>query len=236
MWKLSFLQPECFPDPEQADASGLLAFGGDLSARRLLAAYRAGIFPWYDADTPILWWSPNPRCVLVPDAFRVSSRLARSLRARAYRVTMDVCFSRVIRRCASIPRARPDGAEEESDTWLVPDMIEAYETLHALGVAHSVEVWENGTLAGGLYGVALGSAFFGESMFHERPDASKAALVWFMERFAACGGTLLDCQMPTPHMLRFGAQMMARSVFLKRLAEALENTNVVACMAARGTE
>lgn len=218
LWNLSNCPPDWFPDPEQAEPSGLLAAGGDLRPSRIIAAYRSGIFPWYSEDTPILWWSPNPRCVILPPAFTVSPRLRRCLRGLSLSFTINRCFPKVIRRCASIPRIDHSGASS-CETWIVPGMIQAYERLHSLGFAHSIEAWEDGMLAGGLYGVALGRVFFGESMFHERPNASKAALVFFMQRFAALGGKLVDCQMPTPHMLRFGACMMQRKAFLAQLKD-----------------
>jgi leucyl/phenylalanyl-tRNA--protein transferase len=164
--------PDAFPDPQRAlhEPDGLLAVGGDLSPERLLAAYRRGIFPWYEAGQPILWWSPDPRAVLLPDELKVSTSLRKALRSRDVEVTLDRAFADVISGCAA-PRPRQRG------TWLTPDMQRAYARLHELGYAHSVEVWEDGTLAGGLYGVALGRVFFGESMFSRLRDASKVALV-----------------------------------------------------------
>jgi leucyl/phenylalanyl-tRNA--protein transferase len=212
---IEFIPPgaDRFPDPARAGADGLLAFGGDLAPGRLLRAYSQGIFPWYGPGDPILWWSPDPRCVLPPEALHVPRSLGRTLRRRTYAVTVDRAFARVIRACAETPRRGSQG------TWLVPEMIEAYQRLHALGAAHSVEAWAaDGTLAGGVYGVALGRVFFGESMFHTAPDASKAAFVVLARLLARWGYGLIDCQQTTRHMLRFGAFEMPRARFLTRLA------------------
>jgi leucyl/phenylalanyl-tRNA--protein transferase len=205
-----------FPDPELAEPDGLLAVGGDLSPERLLAAYAAGIFPWYDEATPILWWSPDPRLVLVPEWLHVGRSLERTVRRGRYRVAADTAFEAVIRRCASLARPGQDG------TWITGAMIDAYVRLHRLGFAHSFEAWEQGELAGGLYGVSLGGAFFGESMFADRPDASKVAFVRAVEWLAARGIALVDCQVRTDHLVRFGAREIAREDFLARLAAALE--------------
>ena len=227
LWRLSTCCPELFPDPEQAEPSGLLAVGGDLTPRRLVAAYRSGIFPWYNADSPILWWSPDPRCVIEPQGWTPPSRLARTLRSGRFQLTHDRCFAQVIRRCASIPRVDAEG-HAAAGTWLIPEMIAAYERLHDLGLAHSMEAWieENGeqVLAGGLYGVELGSVFFGESMFHERTDGSKAALAGLVADLAERGVSLLDCQLPTPHLMRMGARLMARREFVERVREGTRDT------------
>ncbi len=187
--------------------------GGDLSPERLLAGYARGIFPWYGEGSPILWWSPDPRCVLIPSRLHVGDRLRRTLRSGRFSYSVDTCFGRVIRACAEAPRPGQDG------TWIVPEMMHAYERLHTLGFAHSIEVWEQGELAGGLYGVLLGRVFFGESMFHMRSDASKAAVVWLTAWLSELGVELVDCQQTTPHMLRLGAEEMPRSEFLERLRE-----------------
>ena len=200
--------PLVFPKPEDAPADGLLMAGGDLSPARLMLGYSRGIFPWYDEDSPILWWSPDPRCVLFTEKLHVNPRLRRSLQARDFTFSVDTCFGRVIRHCSEVPRPGQDG------TWIVPAMLEAYTRLHELGHAHSVEVWESGELAGGLYGVKLGSVFFGESMFHLRSYASKAAVVFLVEQLRAQGVELIDCQQATPHMLRLGAEEMPRKDFL----------------------
>ncbi len=204
-----------FPDPARADPDGLLAVGGDLSPGRLLAAYAAGIFPWFDERSPILWWSPDPRLVLEPARLHVPRSLARTLRRGRLRVTADLAFGRVIRACAAAARPGQRG------TWITGGMIEAYERLHALGFAHSFEAWDGEALAGGLYGVSLGGAFFGESMFAEAPDASKVAFVRSVEALAGWGVGLVDCQVRTEHLARFGAVDWARDDFLAALARAL---------------
>jgi leucyl/phenylalanyl-tRNA--protein transferase len=204
-----------FPDPSLAEPDGLLAVGGDLSPRRLLAAYAAGIFPWFDERSPILWWSPDPRLVLEPAELHVSRSLARTLRRGRFRVTADTAFERVIRRCSAADRPGQRG------TWITPEMIDAYAALHRLGYAHSFEAWDGEALAGGLYGVSLGSAFFGESMFADQPDASKVAFATAVELLRGRGVTLVDCQVRTEHLLSLGAKEIPRSRFLARLAEAL---------------
>jgi len=205
-----------FPDPRDAEPDGLLAVGGDLSPERLVAAYAAGVFPWFGPGSPILWWSPDPRLVLLPERLHVPRSLARTIRRGRYRVTADTAFSRVIRACAGADRPGQDG------TWITGAMVAAYERLHALGVAHSFEAWEGDELAGGLYGVSLGTAFFGESMFAVRPDASKVAFVRSVEHLAAAGVGLVDCQVHTDHLERFGAEEIPRLDFLDRLDVALE--------------
>src|SRR3990170_3528099 len=182
-----------FPPPEYADASGLLAVGGDLSSQRLLEAYRRGIFPWYSEDQPILWWSPEPRCVLFPGNLKVSRSLRATLRKDRFQVSVDRAFRQVMAACAG-PRRGQTG------TWVTPELIEAYERLHRLGYAHSVECWRDGRLVGGLYGVALGRVFFGESMFAQEPDASKVCLVHLVGDLQHRDFTLVDCQVPTPHL------------------------------------
>jgi leucyl/phenylalanyl-tRNA--protein transferase len=204
-----------FPDPALAEPDGLLAVGGDLSPERLVAAYAAGIFPWFDAESPILWWSPDPRMVLLPAELHVPRSLRRTLRAGRFEVRLDTAFGRVIRRCAEVPRPGQRG------TWITRDMVRAYERLHALGLAHSAEAWAGGELAGGLYGVSLGGAFFGESMFADRPDASKAAFVTLVEWLGGRGLELVDAQVDTEHLRRFGAREVPRAEFLARLARAL---------------
>ena len=206
---------EQFPPLAAANDRGLLCAGGDLRPERLLAAYSCGIFPWYSEGMPILWWSPDPRCVLPLDHFRLPARSARRLRNHPFRLTHNAAFGRVIRACAAA-RKGADG------TWLVGDMIAAYERLHALGFAHSIEAWDaDGRLAGGLYGVALGRAFFGESMFHRASEASRAALAGLVDLLRLRGALLLDCQQETPHMLRMGAVNLPRAVFMRQLRAAL---------------
>lgn len=204
-----------FPDPELAEPDGLLAVGGDLSPDRLLRAYADGIFPWYSEETPILWWSPEPRMVLLPAEFHVPRSLRRTMRSGAFEVRADTAFGEVIRRCADKDRPGQDG------TWITPEMVQAYERLHDLGYAHSFEAWEGGELAGGLYGVSLGAAFFGESMFADRPDASKVAFAASVEWLRARGFELVDCQVDTEHLRRFGAREIPRAEFLARLRNAM---------------
>jgi leucyl/phenylalanyl-tRNA--protein transferase len=204
-----------FPPPSEAEPSGLLAVGGDLSSERLLAAYAAGIFPWYEDPQPILWFSPDPRWVLLPEDLAVSRRLARTLRGRRFEVTVDTAFPHVIRGCASVPRTDAQG------TWITPAMLAAYQELFELGFAHSVETWQAGELVGGVYGVSLGGAFFGESMFTLRPDASKVALVTLVRQLAAWGFDFLDCQVHTPHLQKLGARSWPRAVFLRALEATL---------------
>jgi leucyl/phenylalanyl-tRNA--protein transferase len=204
-----------FPDPFDAEPDGLLAVGGDLTPHRLVAAYSLGLFPWFHEDSPPLWWTPDPRCILLPEDFHLPRSLARVLRSGLFTITLDTAFSEVINACAE-PRGAYDG------TWLLPSMIEAYKRLHKLGVAHSVEAWEDGELAGGLYGVSLGSAFFGESMFYRVPNASKAAFAHLVPLLRESGFTLIDCQQVTHNMLRFGAKPVPRAEFMDRLADALQ--------------
>jgi leucyl/phenylalanyl-tRNA---protein transferase len=206
-----------FPPPEYADPSGLLAVGGDLSAERLLEAYRVGIFPWYSEDQPILWWSPDPRFVLELDDFRISKSLRRTLRKRIFTVTFDHAFEEVIRACATVPR------EGQAGTWITSEMLAAYIRLHGLGFAHSVESWFQGKLAGGIYGVSLGKVFFGESMFHHKTDASKVALAALVQKLKSWDFELIDAQMATDHMISLGAKEIPRRMFLKRLRLALRH-------------
>ncbi|MHC1742205.1 MAG: leucyl/phenylalanyl-tRNA--protein transferase [Syntrophobacteraceae bacterium] len=205
-----------FPPCHYAEPDGLLAVGGDLSPERLLLAYRMGIFPWYSSNTPILWWSPDPRLVLFPGEIHVSKSLRRVLKKQHYRVTFDRSFRSVMERCGSVKRRDGEG------TWIVPEMLEAYCRLHELGFAHSVECWEGDTLAGGLYGVSLGRIFFGESMFALKPDASKVAFAHLVDRLRGHGCVLIDCQVTTEHLKRFGAREIPRDLFLMFLDRALK--------------
>lgn len=205
-----------FPRVELAEPDGLLAVGGDLTPARLIHAYTLGIFPWYSQGSPILWWSPDPRLVLFPEDFHLPRSLRRTLNSRRFRITFDTCFSEVVTACAAAQR--PQGA----GTWLVPEMQRAYNLLHRAGLAHSVEVWEGQDLAGGLYGIALGRVFFGESMFYSRPNASKVALVNLVGLLRSRGFIMLDCQQTTEHMLRFGAREIPRSLFIRLLQQGLE--------------
>jgi len=205
-----------FPPVEQATLEGLLAVGGDLRPERLLEAYRHGIFPWYSDNQPILWWSPDPRTVLFPDKLHISRSLKRSLRPGLFSVTLDRCFRDVMRHCAGPRPQYPDGG-----TWITAEMLEAYTRLHELGYAHSVETWKEGQLVGGLYGVALGGAFFAESMFARASDASKVALVSLVRQLQTWGFQIMDCQQSSPHVLAFGAEAIPRHEFLDHLAVAL---------------
>jgi leucyl/phenylalanyl-tRNA--protein transferase len=202
--------PLAFPPAGSADEEGLVAIGGDLSARRLLLAYDSGIFPWYDEGLPPLWWSPDPRGVMTADGLHVSRSLARTLRSGRFRFTWDAAFGRVIRACAE---------EREGGTWLLREMIEAYERLHRLGHAHSVEAWEGDALAGGLYGVHRGGLFAAESMFHRATDAGKAALVAAFRSLFRAGIEVFDVQFVTPHLASLGAVEWPRSLYLRRVAE-----------------
>ncbi len=211
--------PPLFPPTEYAcrDPDGLLGVGGALSPSWLLAAYRRGIFPWYSDDQPILWWSPEPRAVLFPDKLKVSRSLGKSLRNRGYTATLDTAFEQVIDACAA-PR-QEELAEGEAGTWITEEMRAAYCEMHRLGHAHSVEVWHEGELVGGLYGIAIGRVFFGESMFSRQRDASKVALVRLVEWLKAHGFGLIDCQQATGHLMSLGAETLPRPRFEALLDE-----------------
>ncbi|MCP3058311.1 leucyl/phenylalanyl-tRNA--protein transferase [Myxococcus sp. K38C18041901] len=215
IYLLSEEHPELFPPPDRADKSGVLAVGGDLSPERLLAAYSRGIFPWFSEGDPILWHSPDPRFVLEPDKLHVGRSLKKTLARGEYEVRYDTAFARVITECGRVTRPGQNG------TWITDEMLEAYVALHERGHAHSVEAWAGGELKGGLYGVSLGAAFFGESMFALAPDASKVAFVTAVERFKAWGFQFVDCQVETEHLSRFGAESWTRKRFLTALREAL---------------
>ena len=208
--------PSAFPPVETAlgEPNGLLCAGGDLSPARLVEAYRRGIFPWFSAGQPILWWSPDPRTVLEPAAIRVSRSLAKSLRNRGYAVTADRAFDDVVERCAD-PGLRPEG------TWITGAMRSAYLRLHELGWAHSVETWLDGRLVGGLYGIAIGGMFFGESMFSLERDASKVALVALAQSLRGRDDCLIDCQVASAHLESLGARSIDRRQFVRELAEAI---------------
>ena len=205
-----------FPSPELAHEDGLLAVGGDLSNERLLMAYGLGIFPWYSEGDPILWWSPDPRMVLIPSEFRVSKSQRRINRSGRFRVTMDRAFDRVIAACARAPRRGQDG------TWITEDMTAAYCRLHRAGYAHSVECWESEELVGGLYGISLGRCFFGESMFSLESNASKVAMSALATQAVRWEFALIDCQMHTPHLKGLGAKDLPRALFLELLSIGLE--------------
>jgi leucyl/phenylalanyl-tRNA--protein transferase len=219
------LDPEeiAFPDPATAldDPNGLLAFGGDLRPARLLAAYQLGVFPWYQEPQPILWWSPDPRAVLFPPAIHISRSLRRLLRQGRYRVSMDCAFDDVVAACSEATDKRPD-------TWITPAMRHAYGRLHQLGHAHSVEVWADQELVGGLYGVARGRVFFGESMFSRRDSASKVALVHLCGQLQRWGFALIDCQVGNDHTYAMGAVDVERAEFLRLLADGIGDADDVA--------
>ncbi len=206
-----------FPPVSKAlkSPNGLLCAGGDLSPRRIVEAYSRGIFPWYSEGDPILWWSPDPRMVLFPDELKISRSLRKSVAHDRYETRFDTAFRDVIEACAA-PR---DG---QAGTWIVPEMVEAYVRLHELGFAHSVESWHGGRLVGGLYGMALGQAFFGESMFAHAPDASKVALVRLVQRLNAGGCRVIDCQQATPHLASLGAREIPRKAFAQLVQESIQ--------------
>ncbi|MDD4872537.1 MAG: leucyl/phenylalanyl-tRNA--protein transferase [Kiritimatiellae bacterium] len=204
-----------FPPVRLAEENGILAVGGDLSVKRLLLAYSSGIFPWYSDEEPIIWWSPDPRFVLFPEKLKVAKSLQRIIKSGKFRVTFDKNFKAVIENCRTVKRPYQDG------TWITDDMIRAYYALHKAGYAHSVEVWLKEKLAGGLYGISLGKCFFGESMFTHVSDASKVGFVTLMQRLKTEGFKLIDCQVYTDHLLRFGAEEIPRNDFLSLLSKAL---------------
>ena len=206
-------------DKALAEPNGLLAAGGDLSPERLLAAYRRGIFPWYSSGQPILWWSPDPRMVLEVDAFKVTRSLRKRIRQRRFDIRTDTAFAAVIDACAGAPRHGQYG------TWITPQMIDAYIELHRRGYAHSVEAWRDGALVGGLYGLALGRVFFGESMFALETDASKVALAALVGLLGRLGITMVDCQQETEHLASLGARAIARSEFAARLDTLINSTH-----------
>lgn len=205
-----------FPPAEEADPDGLVAVGGDLDPARLVAAYRQGLFPWPHDGLPLLWFSPDPRLLLAPGEVHASRSLSARLRRGVHELRFDTAFAAVVCGCAEARRRGPPG------TWITPDMARAYGALHAEGLAHSVEVWRAGRLVGGLYGVSLGAAFFGESMFSAEADASKLALVGLARRLAAWRFHFIDGQLPTPHLLSMGGRPCRRAEYLRRLALALE--------------
>ena len=209
-----------FPPPQFASPEGLLAIGGDLSQQRLLLAYSLGIFPWFSNEDPIMWWSPDPRLVLYPEEIKVSKSLKKVIRKGMFHITMDTAFMRVVDSCA---QTRVLNGEE---TWIVEDMVKAYCELHESGFAHSVEAWHQGSLAGGLYGVSLGRCFFGESMFTRVTNASKVAFVALTEYVKSLSFHMIDCQVRTEHLIRFGAREIPRFRFLEELNTALETPTI----------
>lgn len=202
-----------FPPVETAYEDGLLAMGGDLSVQRLLLGYQNGIFPWFNEDDPILWWSPDPRCVVYPDKLKVSKSMQQLLKRHAFDFRVDTAFRKVIENCAYTKR------KDDAGTWITEDIIDAYEDLHKAGYAHSAEVWQNGELVGGLYGVLLGKVFFGESMFSKVSNASKYAFISWTHQLQAQGIQLIDCQMHTPHLESLGAEMISREVFISQVKQ-----------------
>jgi leucyl/phenylalanyl-tRNA---protein transferase len=207
-----------FPDPNLAEPDGLLAIGGDLSPERLLNAYASGIFPWFNEGDPILWWSPNPRCVFIPGEMKISRSMGKFLKKHQYRVTFDTCFERVMDMCRKL---------REDRTWITDDMLSAYGTLHKLGYAHSVETWHEDKLVGGLYGVSLGKSFFGESMFSTMDNASKTALYTLAEYLHKRGFHMIDAQVHSDHLASLGAQNLPRIQFLNLLKASLEHPTQV---------
>lgn len=209
-----------FPPVEESLSDGLLAIGGSLSEKRLIKAYSGGIFPWYDEWSPVLWYSPVNRCIFKPGSFRTSHSLRQKIRKGHFTFSMDKDFARVINLCATISR------NSENGTWILPEMISAYTGLHQSGYAHSVEVWHEGQLAGGLYGVSLGRAFFGESMFHQVTDASKAAMHYLCNRLFDQNFHFIDAQMETAHLLSMGASMVTRAEYMVMLNDAIKFTTL----------
>jgi leucyl/phenylalanyl-tRNA--protein transferase len=206
-----------FPDPNDADDEGLLCYGADLSPNRIMSAYRSGIFPWFNESDPILWWSPNPRLILNLDDFKVSKSLKKTINKNIFEVKFDINFAQTMIECAKIKREGQDG------TWINEAMIEAYCKLFDLGFAHSFESYYNGELVGGGYGVVLGNIFCGESMFAKKTDASKVALYYLVKHLKKQGFELIDCQIPTPHLISLGAKIIQRDKFLKLVQKSLEN-------------
>lgn len=209
----------CFPHPETSDKQGLLAMGGDLAPGRILQAYSQGIFPWFEPGCPILWWSPNPRLILIPNEFKISRSLKKSLK-KPFRFSIDTAFHQVITGCATY-------SDRVDKTWITPDMIEAYTILHEMGYAHSFELWEEDKLVAGLYGLSLGRAFFGESMFHTVTDTSKITMYYLCKTMALWDFDFIDCQMPTPHLLSLGAKVIGRKEFLHMLELSLRHPHQV---------
>ena len=209
-----------FPSPDSASEEGLVAVGGEITTVRVLSAYRQGIFPWYSEDQPVLWWSPEPRAVLYPDKIKISRSLKKTLRKNNMRVTADQAFGKVIKACAGPRIQSPEGG-----TWITDEMMVTYTQLHEMGYGHSIEVWLDEKLVGGLYGLALGSAFFGESMYSHAPDASKIALVHLAKYASSTGIDFIDCQLPTEHLSSMGAIDISRIEYLASLKDALKHND-----------
>jgi leucyl/phenylalanyl-tRNA--protein transferase len=217
-----------FPDPDEADESGLLAIGGDLSIERLKLAYSKGIFPWYEKGMPILWWSPDPRMVLFPDRMIISHSLKQSIKKQQFTITIDTAFEKVIKNCAKTPR------KGEKGTWITQEMKNAYIDLHEAGFAHSAEAWLDGELVGGLYGVAIGKAYFGESMFHQVTNASKVAFYHLVEKLSAWDFKIIDAQVYTNHLESLGGEMIPRGEYIHILEKALLIEDVTGSWEKRG--
>ena len=201
-----------FPSPEQASDEGIVAVGGDLKLERVMLAYRKGIFPWFESDDFLLWWSPDPRMVLFPDQVKISKSMRAVLRKKQFEVTFNKAFDDVVEACAKVKRFGQNG------TWITPGLMEVYSTLHTQGHAHSVEVWEEGVLVGGLYGIDLGTVFCGESMFSKANNASKVALISLAKELKKNKYKLIDCQVPTQHLASMGAESIPRAEFLTYLS------------------
>jgi leucyl/phenylalanyl-tRNA--protein transferase len=201
-----------FPSPEQASAEGIVAVGGDLQPERVMLAYRKGIFPWFESDDFLLWWSPDPRMVLFPDQLKISKSMRTVLRKKQFEVTFNKAFDQVVEACAKVKRFGQNG------TWITPGLMEVYSTLHTQGHAHSVEVWEEGSLVGGLYGIDLDTVFCGESMFSKSSNASKVALIFLVKELKKNKYELIDCQVPTQHLASMGAEPISRTKFLTFLS------------------
>tara|TARA_B100001063_G_scaffold55641_1_gene49587 strand:+ start:8626 stop:9294 length:669 start_codon:yes stop_codon:yes gene_type:complete len=206
-----------FPNPIYAEDKGLLAYGGDLNPSRIMTAYLNGIFPWYNESDPILWWSPNPRCVLNFEDFKISKSLQKVIDKNIFEIRFDTNFTQVMKECKNINR------ENQKGTWIQDELIEAYTKIHQMGFAHSFEAYYNGELVGGGYGINVGNIFCGESMFAKKTDASKVALYFLIQRLKEKGFSFIDCQIPTPHLLSLGARTMDRKEFLLEVKKSAEN-------------
>ncbi|MEM6804484.1 MAG: leucyl/phenylalanyl-tRNA--protein transferase [Bacteroidota bacterium] len=209
-----------FPPPYLANPDGILAVGGDLQKERLILAYEMGIFPWFSPGEPIIWWSPDPRFIMYPDDLYVSKSMRPYLNGKRFRISYDQAFAAVMSECQKIPRKGQDG------TWITEEMITAYTSLYEMGLAHSVEVWQGEDLVGGLYGVSMGKAFFGESMFSKQSNASKTAFISLVRKLKAKGFDLIDCQVHTPHLESLGAQEIPRELFLEQLSHSLKTESL----------
>lgn len=222
MISLPFLDIDTpFPSPSTAltDPDGLLAYGADLSVPRLFNAYSQGIFPWFSDGEPILWWSPEPRAIIELENFHVSKSLSKLIKQKKFRVSLNCAFLQVIKACASIPRAKLNGEGTSTDTWITKDMQQAYLDMHKMGLAHSVEIWHQDALVGGLYGIGIGEVFCGESMFHTMSNTSKLAMNALVTHMKANNMAFIDCQLPTEHLMSLGATSVSREQFLSRLAQ-----------------